>query len=69
MNPTYTDTERLDVFIEHSDWFRYASHPTMDGKYPCWICWTPSKGETHYKDLRDALDQVLTDIKEIEEKS
>ena len=69
MNPTYTDTERLNVFIEHSVWFRYSSHPSMDGKYPCWVCWIPSKGKTEYKDLRDGLDQVITDIRTIDAKS
>ena len=34
---------------------RYAGHPTMDGKYPCWIVWLPSEGSTTRKSLVDAL--------------
>lgn len=34
---------------------RYASHPTMDGKYPCWIVWLPKEGSTTRKSLVDAL--------------
>ena len=65
----FTDTERLDAFIEHNKYFRYSSHPTMCGRYPCWICWIPSKGTTEYKNVREALDDLLTDLHEYDTKT
>ena len=64
----YTDTERLDTFIKHNKYFRYSETPSMDGKWPAWICWTPSNGSKVYKNLRDAIDNLITDIKNINDK-
>jgi len=64
----YTDTERLDTFIEHNEFFRYSATPSMCGKYPAWSCYTPSKGTKLYKNLRDAIDDLITDIKNTNDK-
>jgi hypothetical protein len=64
----YTDTERLDAFIAYSRCFRYSEMPSMDGRWPAWICWTPSKGSKVYKNLRDAIDDLITDIKNTNDK-
>lgn len=34
---------------------RYCAHPTIDGKYPCWIVWLPKDGSTTRKTLKGAL--------------
>jgi hypothetical protein len=60
-----TDTERLDWFEEHNKDFRYSSHPTMDGKYPCWIVWTYKEGSTTRKTLREAIDASMDIPEEI----
>ena len=58
------DTERLNFFEQHADWFRYSgtSTVTMDGKYPCWSVWTPKEGRTARKTLREAIDAAMEDI-------
>lgn len=54
-----TDTMRLNFFEKNQQWFRYSSHPSMDGKYPCWIVWTPKYGTTQRKTLREAIDAAM----------
>lgn len=34
---------------------RYVQHPTMDGRYPCWIVWLPVQGTTERKTLKEAV--------------
>ncbi len=53
------DTKRLDFFEENQGWFRYSSHPSMCGTYPCWIVWTPKEGTTKRKTLREAIDAAM----------
>jgi hypothetical protein len=57
--PEINDTVRLDWFEMNSSLFRYSSHPTMDGKYPCWVVWTPKEGTTTRKTLREAIDASM----------
>ena len=34
---------------------RYCGHPTMCGRYPCWIVWLPAEGKCERKTLKQAL--------------
>lgn len=34
---------------------RYSGHPSMDGRYPCWIVWLPKEGRAEYKNISDAV--------------
>jgi len=34
---------------------RYCGHPTMDGRYPCWIVWLPKEGTCERKTLKEAI--------------
>jgi hypothetical protein len=34
---------------------RYCMHPSMDGRYPCWIVWLPNEGKTERKTLKQAI--------------
>lgn len=42
-----------DIF--HAMRPRYCGHPTMDGRYPCWIVWLPKEGTTERKTLIGAV--------------
>lgn len=53
---------RLDFFEQNESWFRYSSHPSMCGTYPCWIVWTPKYGTTKRKTLREAIDAAMEKI-------
>lgn len=49
--------------IMHTMMPRYCGHPSMDGRYPCWIVWLPKEGTCERKTLKEAIiefaDQAL----------
>lgn len=42
---------------------RYSSHPTMDGRYPCWIVWLPNEGTCERKSLSAAILEYIQQTK------
>ena len=51
--------------IMHTMRPRYVQHPTMDGRYPCWIVWLPKTGKTERKILKDAMIEYVDQVAEI----
>lgn len=41
---------------------RYCGHPTMDGRYPCWIVWLPKVGTCERKSLKEAVIEFATTV-------
>ena len=61
-----TDEARLTFFDQNESWFHYSSHPTMCGRYPCWIVWTPKYGRTERKTLRKAIDAAMEKVDKLQ---
>lgn len=49
-----------DIF--HTMKPRYIQHPTMDGRYPCWIVWLPVGGTCERKSLTEAIVEFHAQI-------
>lgn len=43
---------------------RSVGHPTMDGRYPCWIVWLPKYGTVERKTLNGALLEYAEQAKD-----
>ena len=38
---------------------RHCGHPSMDGRYPCWIVWLPKEGTVERKSLTEAIMEFV----------
>lgn len=58
-----TDTHRMNILEQCSNEFRLVGQSSayMSNSYPRWDFWTPIKGRTHAKTLREAVDCYLLD--------
>lgn len=64
MNNAESILENIDE-IFHLMRPRYCEHPTMDGRYPCWIAWLPEHGTCERKTLKEAIIECDEQMKRI----